>query len=231
MSFIPKLPFFKTLDLYLIRRYIHKHIINSLPILKGKVLDVGCGQMPYKEMITSDSAQYIGLDIESTEIYDNYKPDLTWDGVSMKIEDGSIDNVLLTEVLEHCPDPSVTIREIHRVLKKNGHVVFSVPYVWYLHESPWDFYRYTPYSLKHLFEKNGFEIVQLSRSGGNDLTFLHSYFIWLKRGSLPKIIRFMIYITTLPLIIISLLLIKQKSYQSFKNGDMYLGLTGVVKKI
>jgi hypothetical protein len=42
---------------------------------------------------------------------------------------------------------------------------------WHLHEEPRDFYRYTKYGLKYLFEKNGFEIVELKPLSGFWVTF------------------------------------------------------------
>jgi hypothetical protein len=51
---------------------------------------------------------------------------------------------------------------------------------WHLHEEPRDFYRYTKYGIKYLFEKNGFEIVKLKPLSGFWITFgqLFVYYIY-----------------------------------------------------
>lgn len=46
-----------------------------------------------------------------------------------------------------------------------------MPFVWHLHEEPRDFYRYTGSGLKYLFEKVGFEIVEIKALSGFWVTF------------------------------------------------------------
>ena len=72
---------FKTLDRYYIRHTIFKVLKDSLPKLSGKILDIGCGKMPYRNYILENSQvdNYIGLDIETALEYDSsVKPDFTW---------------------------------------------------------------------------------------------------------------------------------------------------------
>jgi hypothetical protein len=49
--------------------------------------------------------------------------------------DVSFDAVMMTEVLEHLPYPSITVREVHRILNKNPHSIYvgSVPLDYHLH--------------------------------------------------------------------------------------------------
>lgn len=77
------------------------------------------------------------------------------------MDDESVDTILCTSVLEHLELPWKAIKEMNRILKSNGCIVDTVPLFWHLYEEPRDFYRYTKYGLKYLFEKNGFEIVEL----------------------------------------------------------------------
>ncbi len=156
---------------------------------------------------------------------------LLWDGFNIPLPENSIDSVLLTEVLEHCPEPKLVLKDIHRVLKQDGTVIFSVPFIWYLHESPWDFYRYTPFAIKKMFEENGFRFEILETYGSNDLSFLHSYLIWLKKGALPKFIRFGIYLLSLPHILLFLAFANGKNRTEFKDGDIFIGIVGVAKKV
>src|SRR5258708_35699637 len=54
-----------------------------------------------------------------------------------------------------------------------------MPFMWHLHEEPRDFYRYTRYGLQHLFEKAGFDCVEIKALSGFFTTFgtLLAYYI------------------------------------------------------
>ncbi len=111
------------LDRYVVRKSILDAVTNSLFRFKGKFLDIGCGRMPYKKYILDNSSveNYTGLDIENALEYDaSVKPDFTWDGINMPFNDDSFDTAFATEVLEHCPDPHVILKEELRVMKSGG---------------------------------------------------------------------------------------------------------------
>ena len=137
---------------------------------KGKLLDIGCGEKPYKNMVKPYVTEYIGLDYENT-LHDKSKIDLFGTAYNIPIENGYFDTVLCTAVLEHLEEPNKAIKEAHRILKSGGYAIYSVPLFWHLHEEPRDFYRYTKYGLRYLFEKNGFEIVELKPLSGFWVTF------------------------------------------------------------
>jgi SAM-dependent methyltransferase len=150
---------------------MHKSIIEALnkflPEFRGVVLDLGCGDMPYKKAIMSNEkvTQYIAIDWPGTKYYHNV-PDLIWDGHSIPLEDNSVDVVLFTEVAEHIDDPAQIFNEIYRVLRKGGFVVGTTPFFWMIHEVPNDMRRMTPFSLKKLFEEIGYESHDIKGSGG-----------------------------------------------------------------
>lgn len=111
------------LDDYYIKQTIFKSLCDNLFQFHGKLLDVGCGKMPYREYILQNSSvqEYTGLYIESALVYDEkVKPDYIWNGISMPFENEVYDCAIATEVLEHCPEPNVTLSEIFRVLKPRG---------------------------------------------------------------------------------------------------------------
>jgi SAM-dependent methyltransferase len=67
--------------------------------------------------------------------------------------------------LEHICEPQVLFKEISRILAKDGYLILSVPFLYHLHEEPFDYYRYTPHGLKHLAKEAGLEIVSLEHYG------------------------------------------------------------------
>ena len=201
------------LDRYLMRSFIFNVVKNTLPSLKGTLLDVGCGKMPYKKYILENSEvnTYIGLDIETAMEYDTIiKPDYTWDGKEMPFKDESYDTLLATEVLEHCPMPELVLKEMYRVLKKDGYILLTVPFLWPLHETPHDEYRYTPFALRRLLEDVGFRNIEVKSSGGWHASMAQMLGLWVKRSGiscqkqkilskiLKPIIKFLIKKDTVP---------------------------------
>jgi len=220
------------LDIYPIRTSILKSLTYALKDFKGELLDVGCGKMPYREFIMENSQveNYTGLDIETALVYDaGMKPDVTWDGVTMPFHPSRFDCAMATEVLEHCPDPETVLKEIYRVLKPNGILFFTVPFLWNLHEVPHDEYRYTPFSLKRHLEHSGFTILELKPTGGWHASMAQMLGLWVRRSPMPKKKRNFLSFILLP-VIKYLLKLDKPNNVTFKDGQMITGLYGIVKK-
>lgn len=138
---------------------------------KGITFDIGCSDKPYSKLVNLFSNKYFGLEHKFTIHHDN-SADLIGSAYHTGLKDESVDTVIATAVLEHLEEPDLAIKEINRILKKDGLVIISAPLFWHVHESPRDFYRYTKYGIKHLFEKNGFETLQIYALSGFWVTFL-----------------------------------------------------------
>ena len=124
-----------------IRRLLYKNLKNNSSVLKGKVLDFGCGSKPYKHLFTSVT-EYIGVDylIEGrTENIDTI--DFYYDGKKIPFENNTFDGVLCTEVLEHVFNLNEVLNELNRVLKPKGKAIITTPFMWEEHEMPYDFAR------------------------------------------------------------------------------------------
>jgi glycosyltransferase involved in cell wall biosynthesis/ubiquinone/menaquinone biosynthesis C-methylase UbiE len=179
-------------DIYFIRKAILDRLDKSTALLHGTVLDVGCGQMPYKNYIIKANPcikKYIGLDFAQGKYADIKQPDITWDGQTIPLDSASIDCSIATEVLEHCHHPLTVLKEIQRVLKPDGVFFFTVPFIWPLHDTPHDHYRYTPFSLKLLLQEAGFEDIQINSMGGWDASLAQMIGLWLKRAPMTDDIR------------------------------------------
>ncbi|GHC60008.1 class I SAM-dependent methyltransferase [Ulvibacter litoralis] len=220
------------LDRYSIRRAILLALNSILPQLKGELLDIGCGKMPYRKYILENSevGNYIGLDIESALVYDNdTKPDFTWNGITMPFENSSFDCAFGTEVLEHCPEPEIVLKEVYRVLKPGGVFFFTVPFLWNLHEVPHDEYRYTPFSLQRHLSNSGFSEINIKATGGWHASMAQMLGLWVRRSSMPSNKRKILSNVLMP-IIKYLIKIDRPSEVVFKEGQMITGLYGLVKK-
>ncbi|MBZ4036569.1 class I SAM-dependent methyltransferase [Flavobacterium sp. 17A] len=217
------------LESFIIRNEIFKAVKNAIPQFKGKVLDSGCGSMPYKQIILENRKveSYVGLDIDTSLNYEGIKPDFLWDGVTMPFENESFDVVISTEVLEHVPNPDAYLSEVRRVLKPGGIFFFTVPFLMSLHEVPHDYYRYTPYALEMIFKRNGFTSTQIVPQGGYNAAVGQMIGLWVNMylwGKKKKIMR----IIAKP--IISFLYKKDKAPLNFKKSTMIVGLSGTTVK-
>lgn len=157
-----------------------------IPQLRGRLLDVGCGNQPYREFLHThapDITEYVGLDIDGGR-YE--QPNVRWDGKTMPFHGGEFHCALLTEVLEHCPEPNQTLLELHRVLSPGAYVLATVPFIWPLHYIPHDEYRYTPFALRRLFDDSGFVDVEITAFGGWDAALAQMLGLWLRRRPMPK---------------------------------------------
>lgn len=45
-------------------------------------------------------------------------------------------------------------------------MILQVPFQWWVHEAPYDYFRYTPYGLKYMFEKAGFVDIYIEPQTG-----------------------------------------------------------------
>lgn len=135
------------------------------PLLEGKLLDFGCGCKPYQHLFTNTSA-YIGVDMDN-EGHDHQKEeiDVYYDGKTLPFEDESFDSVLSNEVLEHVPNLHEALHELNRVLKRNGKMLLSVPFVCFEHELPYDFRRLTVGGLSEALRECGFEVIISEKTG------------------------------------------------------------------
>ena len=218
------------LESYIVRSEIYKAVSNVMPLFSGKILDSGCGSMPYKNIILSNNdkvTNYIGLDIESGLNYENVNADFLWDGSIMPFEDSSFDVVISTEVMEHVPDPDSYLMEVKRVLKPGGMFFFTVPFLMSLHEVPNDYYRYTPFALEMIFKRIGFITITIKPMGGYNAAMAQMLGLWVNMylwGRKKKMMR----IIATPLI--KYLYQNDKVSLDFKKSTMIVGLSGTVVK-
>lgn len=155
----------------LVEKIVYDNLINyGSQYLQGKLIDIGCGTKPLEKYLVPYITEHIGVDHEAT-LHDKSKIDLFGTAYQIPADDNSFDSAICTAVLEHLEEPELALKECHRVLKSGGVAIYSVPFIWHLHEEPRDFYRFTKYGLKYLFEKVGFEIIEIKALSGFWVTF------------------------------------------------------------
>jgi SAM-dependent methyltransferase len=170
---------------YAIRKSLKEAIDELKTQISGSVLDIGCGVMPYKEYLKGNSkvTSYIGVDLKPTEYHNMVMPDIFWDGKKIPFEDSTFDWVIATEFLEHYDDTLSVLKEINRVLKNGGVLFFTVPFIWPLHESPYDLYRPTPFYLEKRFKEAKFDKITIKPLGGYYRAMAIMLGLWYENGA------------------------------------------------
>ncbi|HYC37555.1 MAG TPA: class I SAM-dependent methyltransferase [Usitatibacter sp.] len=173
-----------TLDGYGNVRLLLAAMKRAMPAFRGTLLDIGCGAMPYRPLIEKQAGvnRYIGLDLPQ----EGSPAHLFWDGKVIPLGDASVDSALLTEVLEHCPDAGVVLAEARRVLRPGGFLFATVPFIWPIHNVPYDEFRYTPYSLRRIFEGAGFTDVRIEATGGRHAMLAVALGLWVRRRAITS---------------------------------------------
>lgn len=146
---------------FIARRGLAIAVRRHAPELRGQLLDVGCGNQPYRELFSAEA--YTGLDIDSEEARRRGVATHFYDGSHFPFETASFDSALCNQVLEHVFNPDDFLQEIARVLKPGAKLLLTMPFVWDEHEQPYDYARYSRFGLKALLEKHGFIILQHDR--------------------------------------------------------------------
>lgn len=168
---------------YVPQRYARRDIRRDGPRLKGWVLDVGCGNQPYRPYLTQ-ARRYVGLDYppRSETLRYRVQPEVYGDGHHLPFKDASFDAVLCNQVMEHVAHPQKLVRELARVLKPGGLGLISVPFFYNLHLEPHDYFRFTPYGLRLLLEKNSLKVLELRGQGGIGTLVVQMFHNWLFSG-------------------------------------------------
>jgi SAM-dependent methyltransferase len=133
---------------------------------RGRLIDLGCGKVPLYASYKDYVSEVVCVDWGNTPHRTNHL-DLECDLTKpLPFCDGEFDTVILSDVLEHLPQPALLCNEIGRLLATQGKVLASVPFYYWLHEAPYDFFRYTEYALQWFMEHAGLRVVLLKPYGG-----------------------------------------------------------------
>jgi len=121
--------------------------------------------MPYRADLVEAGCRYIGVDWPNS--LHGQQPDVVSDlNTQLELPDQIADAVISFSVLEHLCKPEVMLSEACRVLRPGGLLVLQVPFQWWVHEAPHDYYRFTRHGLEFLLNKAGFVGPQIEASGG-----------------------------------------------------------------
>ena len=134
--------------------------------VRGRLLDLGCGDVPYYAMYREQVSEVLCVDWGATT-HGRQHMDLEANlNEALPLADQSFDTVLLADVLEHIHDPGRLLAEVRRLLAPSGKLLCMTPFLYQVHEGPHDYYRYTRFALERLAQAAGLSVVELTPYGG-----------------------------------------------------------------
>lgn len=116
------------------------------------VVDIGCGDSPYRSMFEAKGLKYVGCDIDGAADV------LITPNAPIPLPDGSADMVVSFQVLEHVWELEWYLGECKRLLKPGGKLLISTHGVWLYHPHPDDFRRWTHSGLIRQFGESGLKV-------------------------------------------------------------------------
>ena len=133
----------------------------ALSRLRGRVLDIGCANRRLAGRLPK-GCTYIGLDYPKTALgMYHTRPDVFADARRLPFQPGSLQGVIFKDVLEHVPGPEAALAEIGRVLERGGILMLWMPFLYPIHDAPYDFQRYTEHGHREYLARHGLEVEEL----------------------------------------------------------------------
>jgi len=149
---------------YLVYYYLFKELKAAISAYaNGKLLDIGCGNKPYKYYTEPFVNEHLGCDIVQSS---GNLVDFVCEATNIPIANETFDTILSTQTIEHVADFQLLVNEAFRLLKPGGCFIVSGPMYWPIHEAPYDFHRFTKFGFIHSLEKAGFKIEEVTPNGG-----------------------------------------------------------------
>lgn len=115
-----------------------------------KVLTIGSGG-EINTLLYSYANQN-SFQVTSFDISEKRQPDIIGDICTYDFENCKFDIIVIAEVLEHLHTPQIAIANIKSILNNGGKLILTVPFIFPIHDKPYDYYRYTKYGLEFLFK-------------------------------------------------------------------------------
>ncbi len=125
------------------------------------ILDVGSG-VHFPKGLKKYQELFKDANYQTLDINPSYRPDIVGDIHQLPLKDESVDAIICNAVLQHVSEPHQAVKEMYRVLKKDGKCFVYVPFLYPYHarEGAYkDYYRYTQDGIEYLFKDfNSMEI-------------------------------------------------------------------------
>ncbi len=134
---------------------------------RGRLVDLGCGRAPLYGTYRPHVSSVTCVDWAQS-LHDNpYLDSLVDLNSPLPFDDASFDTVILSDVLEHLAEPQLIWAEMARILAPGGRVLLNVPFLYRIHEAPYDYARYTEFALRRFAAQSSLDVLVLEPVAGS----------------------------------------------------------------
>lgn len=139
---------------------------HAHPRPHAKALDAGCGGQPFRFDLLRRGYHYSSLDaVAAPGITPDFLCPLDAPLTAACRAAAPFDLILCTEVMEHVADWPAALTNLHDLLAPRGVLLITCPFIYPLHEEPYDFWRPTPHAIKHWAARSGLTIIEQKQLG------------------------------------------------------------------
>ncbi len=185
MTNIKKHSKYKRLSYSVRRSFVDDFFLRYVPQLPQEGLFLDLGGHKIRKRGKFDIRHY-NLNVTCFNLTVDKHPDVQADAIDIPCKDNYFDGVICAELLEHVINPIHVLQEIYRVLRPNGILLISVPFLYHIHGDPYDFGRYTNHYWQYHLEKTGFQDITIEHQGLFYSVMLGFCKIYLNKITYPK---------------------------------------------
>ena len=192
----------------------------------SRVLIIGGGSLGQglKSIIDLPNIEFIECDV-----FLGPRTQIVCDAHSLPFTNCSFDGVIIQAVLEHVLDPHQCVKEIYRVLDKDGIVYAETPFMQQVHGAQFDFTRFTHLGHRRLFR--WFTEIESGVVCGPGMALAWSYQFFLLSFShnrkIREFLKVVSWITSFYLHFFDYFLIKKASALDAASGLFFMGRKAV----
>lgn len=164
--------------------------------IKGKTLEIGCGEGYGIEILSPLAEKYVAVDKYLAEFTETFKsnPKIEFHQITVPplsiFDDNTFDTVVTFQVIEHIEDDEAFVSEIQRVLKPGGVALITTPNkAMSLTRNPWHIREYFTSELQSLLDKNFTEVEMLGLFGKEKVAAYYQK----NKESVEKLTRFDVF--------------------------------------
>jgi len=125
--------------------------------VNGKVLEIGCGLgeniMAHPNTTGIDISEFIVSEARKRGVNA-----LVMDAKNLKFKNKEFSGIIMSHMLEHFENPAIILKNVHKLLKKNGRLVICVPNPYFMQDKT-HLYCWRPETLKNLLGQCGFKVI------------------------------------------------------------------------
>jgi SAM-dependent methyltransferase len=171
---------------HLVAALVADFYAKSIPACaRGTLADLGCGAAPLYELYNPYVTSTVWIDWPNS-LHENPALDVACDlNVGVPVRDGAFDTIIVSDVVEHLRRPEIVWAEMLRTLSADGVILGNAPFLYWVHEAPYDFHRYTEHALRAAIADAGGVVEELEAIGGSVDVFAD--FVGKHVGAIPRV--------------------------------------------